>query len=246
MKYDLKYSQYGASSILIEWPSLIDENILKDIINFKKVITVNYIELKVEVISAYNSLLINYVLTIDKFNSRVFELKSLYESTAIKLNFKQTLWEIPVCYNDEFAIDLDNFSLKKQLPKSEIIQRHSSQIYTIYFIGFLPGFLYLGGLDKSLHFNRKSTPNLNIKKGAVGIGGNQTGIYPQNSPGGWHIIGNSPVDFFDLKSKNPCFANAGDKLKFKPISKSEFDAISSAVKTNSYKLKKTLIDDQST
>jgi len=242
LKYDLKYKQFNESSILIEWPSLIDENILKDVVNFKKTINNHYIELKVEVINTYNSLLVNYMFAIDKFNNAFFDLKLLYKTGEAKLNFKQTLWEVPVCYNDEFGFDLDNLSLKKQLPKSEIIQRHSSQIYTIYFIGFLPGFLYLGGLDKLLHFNRKSTPNLNIKKGAVGIGGNQTGIYPQNSPGGWHIIGNSPVDFFNLKNECPCFAKAGDKLKFQSVSKLEYDKILHLSKTNSYQIKRNVID----
>lgn len=98
-------------------------------------------------------------------------------------------------------------------------------------------------MDKSLYFNRKSTPNLNIKKGAVGIGGNQTGIYPQNSPGGWHIIGNSPVDFFNPKNENPCFAKAGDKLKFRSVLKLEYDKILDLIKANSYLINSSVIDD---
>ena len=89
-------------------------------------------------------------------------------------------------------------------------------------MGFLPGFMYLGFTDKNLHCERKEIPSLDIKKGSIGIALNQTCIYPQNSPGGWHIIGVSPLNFFDLKSKNPCFAKPGDKIQFTEISKKQF------------------------
>ena len=95
-----------------------------------------------------------------------------------------------------FGIDLDEIAQKKKLSIDEIIELHTTPKYQVFSIGFLPGFLYLGGLDKRLHFDRKSVPRLAVKKGAVGIGGMQTGIYPKTSPGGWHIIGNSPVIFF--------------------------------------------------
>ena len=88
-----------------------------------------------------------------------------------------------------------------------------------------------------MYLNRKSIPNLDVKKGAVGIGGNQTGIYPQNSPGGWHIIGNSPINFFKKDNDNPCFAKAGDKIKFLPVSKEEYNSILNLVESNSYEPK---------
>lgn len=228
---------------MIEWPSIIDESMLQNIQDFKNSINDFYIKSKVEINHTYNSLLIIYDMVIDNVNDAFLELKSLYNQLEDKKKSKQRLWEIPVCYDDKFGIDLEQFSRAKKLSKSEIIQLHSSQIYTIFFTGFLPGFLYLGGLDNSLHLDRKSTPNLNIKKGAVGIGGKQTGIYPQNSPGGWHIIGNSPINFFDVKSDNPCFAKAGEKIKFVPISISKYNEIQNQMSSNSYQLKSSIIDD---
>lgn len=237
MDYELKFSRYNVYSILIEWPAVIDENMLKSILRFKKSIQNSSVELVVEVINTYNSLLIVYNSTIDDVYGEISRLKSLKIKAETVEAASSRLWRIPVCYDADFGIDLEAFSKEKQLSKNEVIELHSSAIYTIFFIGFLPGFLYLGGLDKKLHLDRKSTPNLNIKKGSVGIGGNQTGIYPQNSPGGWHIIGKTPVDFFNIKSEPPCVFSAGDKLMFYPVTKSQFLELEDKVQKGLFQLK---------
>jgi len=221
-EYELKYSVFGTSAILVQWPSEIDEYILNDILEFKKLIQNNNIKQILEIINTYNSLLIKYDFTIDNFNDKIFALKSLYASLKYSKKRESKLWKIPVCYDATFALDLDDLARIIRCSQDEIIAIHSAPIYTVFFIGFLPGFLYLGGLDKRLYFDRKKTPNPSIKKGSVGIGGQQTGIYPQNSPGGWHIIGNSPIEFFHPKLETPCFANAGDKIQFIPIGLEEY------------------------
>jgi inhibitor of KinA len=242
MSYQLTFKRYNESSILMEWPAVIDKDILEDITIFKKRLQKKYIKQKVEVITAYNSLLIDYLFTIDNFNGELLVLKSIYSTKNSKMKSAFKLWEIPVCYAEEFGTDFDHYATQKNLSKEALIKLHSQAIYTVFFIGFLPGFLYLGGLDSQLHFDRKATPNLNIKKGAVGIGGNQTGIYPQNSPGGWSIIGNSPIDFFDVKDPKPCFANAGDKVKFVPISMSDYYKIKEYVQSKTYNVKSALVN----
>lgn len=236
------YKPYGERSILVEWPPEINENILQDVLNFKLNIQNSYIKSKIQVTSAYNSILITYNATIDNINDEVLSLKVLYSSRGVLQKSAYRHWKIPVCYDDEFALDLDGLSIIKKLSKSKIIELHSDTIYTVYFIGFLPGFLYLGGLDKSLHFPRKSTPRQQIKKGAVAIGGNQTGIYPNESPGGWNIIGNSPISFFDASKDIPCFAKAGDKIQFVPISVMEYQNISTLVKEGVYQIESEVID----
>lgn len=236
MDYELKFSRYNEYSILIEWPAVMDENMLKDILDYKKSIQNSSVELVVEIINTFNSLLIIYDLTIDDVYGEILRLKSLKIKVETLEDASSKLWRIPVCYDADFGIDLEAFSKEKQLSKNEVIELHSSAIYTIFFIGFLPGFLYLGGLNKKLYLDRKSTPNLDIKKGSVGIGGNQTGIYPKNSPGGWHIIGKTPVDFFNAKSSPPCVFNAGDKLQFFAISKTEFLDLEQDVKNNKFQL----------
>lgn len=237
MSYPLKYSLYSSCSILIEWPAIIDENMLQDILLFKNIVKNKIIKQKVEVINTYNSLLIIYVSAIEDVNSEISALKSMYFDRNIESVIDSNLWEIPVCYNDEFASDLTSFSREKKLSKPEVIQLHTSAIYNIFFIGFLPGFLYLGGLDSKLYLDRKISPNLNVKKGSVGIGGKQTGIYPQNSPGGWHIIGRSPIDFFNPNQNPPCKMKAGDKVRFASISMYEYNEIVKQIDDSSFQLK---------
>jgi inhibitor of KinA len=237
MPYKLRYSRFSAYSILIEWPAIIDELILKDILIYKNSIEEKLTKQNIEVISTYSSILIIYQFTIDSVNDEISTLKTLYAAQKKSIKIKSRLWEIPVCYDDEFGVDLEAFSMSKGISNAEIIRGHSEAIYTVFFIGFLPGFLYLGGLDSSLFLDRKTTPNLNVKKGSVAIGGQQTGIYPQDSPGGWHCIGNSPVELFNANENPPCKIKAGDKVKFVPIEKSEYYNIFNAISTSQYQLK---------
>ncbi len=232
----MKYKSFGAHSILVEWPSKIDEVILKDILNFKEKILQKFHKQNIQINHAYNSLLISYNKSNKGFNHETTLLQDLYASkdTHQKSIFK--LWKIPVCYDNSFALDLELISLEKGLSKSKIIQLHSEPIYTVFFIGFLPGFLYLGGLNDQLYTPRKATPRLDIVKGAVAIGGHQTGIYPNESPGGWNIIGNSPINFFDVNKPIPCFASAGDKIKFIPVSIDEYHSIKKLVELDAYEL----------
>src|SRR5690606_31990490 len=110
---------------------------------------------------------------------------------------KQHLWTLPVCYDGEFGIDIMEVCQRLGLSKEELIDLHTSQQYLVYGIGFLPGFMYLGGLPGSLEIPRRSAPRSQVAKGSVGLAAKQTGIYPQESPGGWNIIGSCPVPLFD-------------------------------------------------
>lgn len=129
---------------------------------------------------------------------------------------------IPVCYDREFGLDLDDLSDYTGLSFDEIVQIHSSKDYLIYMLGFLPGFPYLGGLDKRISMPRLKTPRLSIPCGSVGIGGEQTGVYPFESPGGWRLIGRTPIRLFNSESKHPFLYSSGDYIRFQPISLEEY------------------------
>ncbi len=243
MSFKLSYKAFGKHAILVEWPNTVDEKILNDVLLFKKLILETNNKLILYINNAYNSLLINYDLSINNIYDEILALKTIYTSQngLIKHTFRH--WKIPVCYDAKFGIDLDDISCKNNLTITDIINLHSQTIYTIYFIGFLPGFLYLGGLDKRLHFSRKSSPRLQVKKGAVGIGEMQTGIYPNQSPGGWNIIGNSPINFFDVSKAKPCFASSGDKIQFVPISIEAYQSIKDKADTGLYQIENSLVHD---
>ena len=240
--YKLKFRAFGNSAILIEWPQRIVKEILEDIRIFSDKIEGKNIKEIQELNFVYASLLIIYNSDLISFSELKQKLQLLYDEDNSALQRHHALWEIPVCYDKEFGIDLDFLSEEKKLSIDEIISLHSGNIYTVYGIGFLPGFLYLGGLKKALHIPRRSTPRLEVPRGAIAIGGDQTGIYPQHTPGGWHILGKTPVSLFNPRSEKPCFATPGDKIKFRPVSRAEFELIQIAENTEVYELKKELYD----
>lgn len=242
MAFELTYRRFSERSILIEWPPRIDNNILEDVLIFKNKVQNSNIKSIVQINHAYNSILIIYNYTIDEIYDEISVLKALYLGRLSKIKRPFKHWRIPVCYDEEFGLDLEEISEEKKLSKSEIIKLHSGTMYTVFFIGFLPGFLYLGGLDERLHFPRKKSPRRQVKKGAVAIGGAQTGVYPNASPGGWNIIGNSPLDFFNPKLEIPCFADAGDIIQFISVSKTEYDNILFQVENGTYHLESEVID----
>ena len=237
------YKSFGAKAILIEWKPVIDEAILKDILEFKDKINSHKSDTYLDYIVGYNSLTIIFKGIILNFNEEVEKFKVIYTLNSTIKPIQNFLWEIPVCYDLEFGIDLEEMSQSLNLEVSEIVKMHSESIYTVFFIGFLPGFLYLGGLKPKLFFDRKPNPRLNIERGSVAIGGQQTGVYPVKSSGGWNILGKTPINFFDLEVSNPCFAKSGDQIKFIAITKKEFFELENLVSKKSYQLFKTVIND---
>jgi inhibitor of KinA len=130
--------------------------------------------------------------------------------------------EIPVCYDAEFGPDLGLVAKQAKLSVEEVIKRHAKPEYLVYLVGFAPGFPYLGGLPKELETPRHAKPRMIVPPGSVGIGGQQTGIYPAATPGGWNLIGRTPVKLFLPAENPPVLLRAGDRVKFKPITREEF------------------------
>ncbi|MFN2622796.1 MAG: 5-oxoprolinase subunit PxpB [Chthoniobacterales bacterium] len=132
--------------------------------------------------------------------------------------------EVPVCYEGEFAPDLDGVAQHTGLSTEEIVRRHADANYRVNCVGFTPGFPYLSGLPPELATPRRASPRKEIPAGAVAIGGTQTGIYPRKSPGGWNIIGRTPLRLFEVERNPPALFHTGDLVRFRKISRQEFDA----------------------
>ena len=239
MKFQLTYKLFGWSAILVEWPANISQEIIQDIISFER--QVKEIDAILDTIIAYNSLLIRYQNPIVDKELTISQLKNKYTASSYVIKQDQFLWEIPVCYDASFGIDLEEIANKKKCSVTDIIRLHTETDYIVYFIGFQPGFLYLGGLHQNLHVPRKSNPRFRVDKGSVGIGGAQTGVYPQNSSGGWNIIGKSPLNFFNMKATNPCFAKSGDRIQFVAVDIHTFYQIEREVINQEFIIKKRLL-----
>tara|TARA_R110000765_G_scaffold366551_1_gene456683 strand:+ start:46 stop:771 length:726 start_codon:yes stop_codon:yes gene_type:complete len=237
MKEQPQISMLGERSILLQWSWDFSEENLYWLLEVRRFIENKLIKSKVEIINAYNSILVVYASTINVVYDDFIVLKSTDFSTIKNEEAKSRLYNIPVCYDAHFALDIDFLSEQNKLSKREIINLHTAPEYILYFMGFLPGFLYLGGMHKKLSVPRKNEPRLKIEKGAVGIAENQTGIYPKSSPGGWQIIGNCPLNFFDPNAENPSPFSAGDRIKFYEVDKEEYDEISELVKSGKHTLK---------
>lgn len=132
--------------------------------------------------------------------------------------------EIPVCYGGEFGPDLEEVARYHGLTRDEVIQIHSRGVYTVYMIGFAPGFPFLGGLSERIATPRRATPRMVIPAGSVGIAGRQTGVYPLETPGGWQLIGRTPIALFRPERTPPSLLKAGDTVRFRPISRAEYTA----------------------
>ena len=239
MKFQLTYKLFGSSAVLVEWPATISKDIIEDIISFER--KVKEIDSILDTIIAYNSLLIRYQNPIINNEIIISQLKTKYEASSYSIKQDQFLWYIPVCYDVSFGIDLEEIACKKKCSVADIIKWHTEGDYLVYFLGFQPGFLYLGGLHQNLHIPRKSNPRVRVDKGSVGIGGSQTGIYPQNSSGGWNIIGKSPLNFFNMKASNPCFAKPGDRIQFVAVDLHTFYQIEREVANQKYRIKKSVL-----
>jgi inhibitor of KinA len=134
--------------------------------------------------------------------------------------------EVPVCYEDDFAPDLGDVARHASLSEQEVVLRHANASYRVACVGFTPGFPYLSGLPAELATPRRATPRTEVPPGSVAIGGTQTGIYPSKSPGGWNIIGRTPLRLFEVQRESPAFFHAGDHVRFRQISREEFDRLS--------------------
>jgi KipI family sensor histidine kinase inhibitor len=139
--------------------------------------------------------------------------------------FGGRLVEIPVCYDPEFALDIDDVARRANILPSEVIRLHSAAEYRVACIGFVPGFPFLAGLPKKLATPRREAPRKEIPPGSVGIGGAQTGIYPLRSPGGWNLIGRTPLRLFDPEKNPPALLRAGERVRFCKITRHEFESL---------------------
>ncbi len=178
-----------------------------------------------ECVPTFRSLLVLYDPCRLRFERLVRKLRERIAKLGGSREGEKRVFVIPVCYGGAFGEDLPNVVAHTGLAAEEVVRRHSGTDYLIYMLGFLPGFAYLGGLDAALHTPRLQNPRTSIPAGSVGIGGEQTGIYPLASPGGWQLIGRTPVRPYDPARSEPILYRAGDYIRFAPVDEQEYAAL---------------------
>jgi KipI family sensor histidine kinase inhibitor len=212
----------GDRGLLVEYGDKIDPAINRKVRTMVILIDQEMPSGIIEVIPTYRSLLIVY----DPANTNLPRIKE--DLAALEQRQSQVeipppaTVTIPVCYGGSFGPDLAFVADHNGLTAEEVINSHTASVYPIYMIGFTPGFPFLGGLPEKLHTPRLKTPRTKVPAGSVGIANNQTGVYPVASPGGWQLIGQTPLKLFDPSKKNPFLYQVGDLIKFEAISSAQF------------------------
>lgn len=212
------------TSLIIYFGHSIDLQLIERIAAFSQMVQERYQGKIYEVVPSYTTLLIEYhPLKVD-----VQELTQWCQRQADKfansdiLSSKSKTVTFPVYYHPEVAPDLQNLAAEKQLSVEQVIQLHSQKEYTVCAVGFAPGFAFLGTVDPQIATPRHAEPRLKVAKGSVGVADQQTAIYPQETPGGWNIIGNCPIELFNINSEPMMPFEVGDKVRFEPISRDKF------------------------
>ena len=237
MENSVRFLFSGDSALVIEFGNEISVDINKKIRKMMDDIKKENIDGIVELVPTYCSLLINYdVLKID-YNTLVEKLKTFLNNNLETAEGEEvTLVEIPTLYNDEVGPDLSYVAEHNKISKEEVIKIHTGTDYLVYMLGFMPGFTYLGGMSEKIATPRLESPRLQIYPGSVGIAGKQTGMYPSMSPGGWRIIGRTPLKLYNPNSETPVYISSGDYIRYVSISEEEYNDILKKVQNDEYKL----------
>ena len=228
----------GDSSVMVELGNEISPAVNARVRAFTIALEESKLPGIVEMVPTYRSLMVHYDPGVIRYDGLVKELKGLLgQLSSIQIPPSDVL-EIPVLYGGEAGPDLDFVAEHNHKTPEQVIQIHTSTEYLIYMLGFTPGFTYLGGMSDEIAAPRLKQPRVKIPAGSVGIAGSQTGVYPIDSPGGWQLIGRTPVRMYDPDRAEPILPKAGEYIKFCSITPAEYKAIAEQVEAGIYTCKR--------
>ena len=234
----IEFLRYGDKAVLVNFEQKIEMDIHQQVNSFWQQIEQSNFEAIEYCIPAYCSIMVGYNPKIASATEVISLIKKLSEKNKTisqpTENTSRTIY-MPVCYARDFALDLSALSEQLELSPSEIIRLHIQESYRVFMLGFLPGFPYMGIVPKELACQRKAIPRQQVPAGSVGLAGVQTGIYPSDSPGGWQIIGKTPLPIFRPEEANPFLLKIGDTLQFQEISANSFQKIARDIRQKVFK-----------
>jgi inhibitor of KinA len=236
----VRFLSAGDRALVVEFGDHIDRALSEEVLRLASSLRSTGLAGVVEMVPTFRSLMVHY----DPLVTSRAELEGAIAALIDRApgpRAAATLWRLPVCYEDEFAPDLTEVARLTGLAPGDVVTLHSGVRYHVYMLGFLPGFPYMGDLPAALALPRRADPRVRVPAGSVSIATSLTAIYPYESPGGWHLVGMTPVRLFDIGRAPPALLAPGDAVLFEPIDAAAFAAIKAAVGTGEYQVARELI-----
>ena len=234
---NVRFLLTGDTSLSVEFGDVINEAINHDIRAYKIALEKAGIPGIVETVPTYRSLMVHYDPSVIPYAQIRMKLEQLLDEMGEIEIPPSPVLEIPVLYGGEMGPDLPFVAENAGMSEEEVVKIHSSAEYLIYMLGFTPGFTYLGGMSEKIAAPRLKAPRVKIPAGSVGIAGTQTGVYPIDSPGGWQLIGRTPVKMYDPERETPILPEAGQYIHFFPVTQEEYDRILQDIQAGTYVVK---------
>ena len=214
----------GDTALVVEFGNTIDRDINACVLALADRIEAAAIPGVVEMVPTFRSLMVHYDPEVLLFAALAQHIETMLAGLTAKRQGRR-LWRLPVCYGGDLGPDLDDVAQATGLTAAEVISLHAADTYHVYVVGFLPGWPYMGDLTDKLALPRRENPRVKVPMGSVCIAQSMTGVYPLESPGGWHLLGRTPVRMFDIRRPEPVLLAPGDTVRFEPVARAEFDRL---------------------
>ena len=231
----VRFLPCGDTALVVEFGARIDRVLSERVLRLNEAVRATRIPGVVETVPTFRSLMIHYDPLVTDSAAVTAAIGPLLEHVSAAARQTQ-LWRIPACYTERHGPDLEEVAQRTALGTAEVVRLHSGTHYQVYMVGFSPGFPYMGDLPQQLALPRRTDPRVRVPAGSIAIAAGMTAIYPVESPGGWHLIGATPVRLFDLSWQRPALLAAGDEVIFEPIDSAQFDEIQAAVAAGCYRI----------
>jgi len=223
----------GDTAIVVEFGDRIDRSVNDRVLRLSAQVRAANLPGVVETVPTFRSLMVHYDPLVSDSASLIAAIEKLLDSGGEE-NAPRKLWRIPACYAESHAPDLSEVAQRTGLSTEEVVRLHRDTRFHVYMIGFVQGYPYMGDVPRALVLPRRPDPRMRVPAGSIAIAAGMTAIYPIESPGGWHLIGATPIRLFDPRSLRPALLSPGDAVQFEPVSAHEFDTIRTAVAADEY------------
>ena len=224
MTGDFRIKAAGDSGLVVEFADRIDTAVSARVLGLDRAVLAARIDGVLETLPTYRTLFVRF----DPLSADADGLEGKLRALAAAATGEERpgrLWRMPVAYGGVHGEDLEHVAREKGMTAAEVVRLHSSTVYHVYMIGFVPGYTYLGGLDPRLHISRRVNPRLRTPAGMVAIGGQQAAVQSIAAPSGWHMLGRTPVRLFDMRREKPFLVQPGERVTFEPIDAARFDRL---------------------